>query len=357
LLKNKSTAYLIKIDLISRKIILICSSLLVAYNITFIFVDNDRRMMHISLLFIAAILNIIILFVNKNIDRILLSAKLYIVINNFIFLPYVFIHGKGFEGFIPFFAIISCALPFYILKGKKGIASASMTGFIFLIMSLIYLFTKVEHIDKNVIYQGASFIISMVFIIIFSRLFTMLYLSSLKSLKDIATNDNLTKIKSRRYMIDEILIPREKVINKAGGVFSFALIDIDNFKEINDKYGHKYGDYTLQAIASVLTCLIRDTDEVARFGGDEFMVFFDNVGVKDAREVSKRIRTIISEIEIEGGVKTTISIGVVTVVIGHTKGYLRKADLCLMQAKAQGRNKLISYEIDYNKNGYDSKYM
>jgi len=348
LLERKSTAYLNKIDLISQKIILLCSSILVAYNIAFLFIDNDRRMLHISILFIAAILNVGILFINKNINRISISAKVYIIINNFIFLPYVFVHGKGFEGFIPFFAIISCALPFYILRGKKGITAASITGFMFFIMSLIYLFTKVEQINKAAIYQCVSFIVSMAFIIIFSRLFTMLYLSSLKSLKTIATSDNLTKVKSRRYMIDEILIPREKVINKAGGVFSFALIDIDNFKEINDQYGHKYGDYTLQAIASVLKCLIRDTDEVARFGGDEFMVFLDNVGVKGAREVATRIKTVISEIEIEGGIKTTISIGVVTVVLGHTKGYLRKADLCLMQAKNQGKHKVISYEIDFN---------
>ncbi|MBN2853268.1 MAG: GGDEF domain-containing protein, partial [Clostridia bacterium] len=155
--------------------------------------------------------------------------------------------------------------------------------------------------------------------------------------------------KTRRFMIDEVVLPREAVISEMGGCFSFIIIDIDNFKYINDAYGHKYGDFTLQAIAATLQCMIRKSDVVARFGGDEFMIFLDNIGVKDSREIAERIRTTVSEIEIEGGIKTTISMGVVTVVRGHTKGYLRMADLCLIQAKEQGRNKVVSYEIDFDR--------
>ncbi len=164
------------------------------------------------------------------------------------FLPYTFFNGQGFHGFLPYFAIISCGLPLFIQQNKKGITSSIVTAVIFSIMAVFYLFFKADGLIKNNIYQCVSFIVAMGFMIVFSRLFTLLYTSSLKKLKEIATFDDLTKVKNRRYMIDEVLIPREALVNKIGGRFSFALMDIDNFKNINDEFGHKYGDYALQAI-------------------------------------------------------------------------------------------------------------
>lgn len=346
---RRSSDYQKKIDLKVQKIIGLCTSVIIAYNLVFLFIDNDRSAFHLTILIIVAIFNFVIFFRNLKLENVSSSAFIYHIVNNFIFLPYVFLNGQGLKGFLPYFAIISCALPFYINRGKRGIYSASVTALIFSIAACVYVFAIESSVDKTSIYLLVSFMLAMMFIIIISRQFTILYLSLLKTLKNIAEIDDLTKVKTRRFMIDEVVLPKETAINKMGGYFSFFIIDIDNFKQINDVYGHKYGDFTLQAIASTLKCMVRKTDEVARFGGDEFMVFLDDVGVKESRDIAERIRTTISEIEIEGGIRTTISLGVVTVVRGHTKGYLRMADLCLIQAKEQGRNCVVSYEIDFDR--------
>lgn len=348
-MERTSTTYQIDINKKIQRIIAFCASLIVVYNIVFIFIDNDQSIGHLLVLGIVAIANVILIFRNRKIELIQSNATLYIIINSFLFLPYTFFNGQGFHGFLPYFAIISCGLPLFIQQNKKGITSSIITAVIFSIMAIFYLFFKADGLIKNNIYQCVSFIVAMGFMIVFSRLFTLLYTSSLKKLKEIATFDYLTKVKNRRFMIDEVLIPREALVNKIGGRFSFALMDIDNFKNINDEFGHKYGDYALQAIGAALKCMVREIDEVARFGGDEFMILFDNIGVKETREIANRIRETVSELVIEGGIKVTISIGVVTIVKGHTSGYLRMADLCLIQAKEEGRNKVISYEIDFDK--------
>lgn len=345
---SKSTAYQNKIEKKSQSIITLCSILIAVYCIVFIFVDNNRNIYHLIFLGVASLINVIVIIRNLNIKNANNVKILYLLFNNFIFLPYVFMNGSGFDGFLPYYAIISCSLPFFLLKEKKGTIVSFITVFVFSITSILYLVMKIEVIDKFSIYKSISFIIAMIFMVVFSKMFTSLYLSSLKKLRYIAINDDLTKVNTRRYMIEEIIIPRGKIITEIGGVFSFAILDIDNFKNINDTYGHKYGDYTLQAIADSLKCITRDIDKIARFGGDEFMVFLDNIGVKEAREIAERIRKTISEIEIKGGIKTTVSIGVVTIVRGHEKGYLRMADLCLLQAKEEGRNRVISYEIDFD---------
>ncbi len=348
-MERTSTTYQSDINKRIQRIIVFCASLIVIYNVVFLFIDNDQSKIHLFILGIVAIANLALIVRNRKIEFVQQSATLYIIINSFIFLPYTFYNGQGFHGFLPYFAIISCGLPLFIQQNKKGIISGIITATIFSVMAILFLFLKNDGLVKNNIYQCVSFIVAMGFMIGFSRLFTLLYISSLKNLKRIATFDYLTKVKNRRFLIDEVLAPREAQVNKLGGRFSFALMDIDNFKNINDEFGHKYGDYTLQTIGAALKCMVRDSDEVARFGGDEFMILFDNIGVKEAREIANRIKETVSELVIEGGIKTTVSIGVVTIVKGHTTGYLRMADLCLIQAKEEGRNRVISYEIDFDK--------
>lgn len=347
-MERTSTTYQIDINKKIQRIIFFCASLIVIYNVVFLFIDNDKSTVHLFILGIIAFINLVLITKNRKIEFIKKSALLYILINNFIFLPYTFYNGQGFHGFLPYFAIISCGLPLFIQHIKKGTISSIVTAMIFSIMSILFLFFKVGEVVKNDIYQCISFIVAMLFMIGFSRLFTSLYISSLKKLKEIATFDYLTNVKNRRFLIDEVLIPREEQINKLGGRFSFALMDIDNFKSINDEFGHKYGDYALQTIGATLKYMVRENDEVARFGGDEFMILFDNVGVKEARKIANRIREKINELVIEGGIKTSVSIGVVTIVKGHTSGYLRMADLCLIQAKEEGKNRVISYELDFD---------
>ncbi len=128
-----------------------------------------------------------------------------------------------------------------------------------------------------------------------------------------------------------------------------ALIDIDNFKSVNDTYGHLAGDRALRAISSTIKIFLREYDLVGRFGGEEFSLLLPQTGVQDARRVAERIRAYIAETPIEVADKAgseTISLPVsIGVAALSTTGsqlteLLATADAALYRAKHSGRNQV-----------------
>ena len=92
---------------------------------------------------------------------------------------------------------------------------------------------------------------------------------------------------------------------------AFMMMDVDNFKEFNDRYGHKIGDIVLKKVAKAVTSSVRSNDFVARYGGDEIIVILENVGVKRAQEIAERIYSTVASIEIEEcSASITVSIGI-----------------------------------------------
>src|SRR6187431_451537 len=127
----------------------------------------------------------------------------------------------------------------------------------------------------------------------------------------IATTDALTGLRSKRHLTDELAreFSRARRYNRK---FSILMIDIDHFKQINDRYGHQVGDVTLRAVASrVMSCLHSD-DLAARYGGEEFMVVLLETKLEEAAAIAERIRAAIAELVVsyrEASLQVTISIG------------------------------------------------
>ena len=122
------------------------------------------------------------------------------------------------------------------------------------------------------------------------------------------------------------------------------IMDIDNFKQINDKMGHLEGDRALQAVARVLTSTFRQEDLVGRLGGDEFLVFIKG-GIRRER-LEQRVASLLDALAHTPGPAVTGSIGL-TYVCGLDFAYddcLRRADLALYQSKRQGKNRFRFYE-------------
>lgn len=167
-------------------------------------------------------------------------------------------------------------------------------------------------------------------------------------LKNIAHLDSLTGV-ANRYALNEYI----KLLENQPTQFSetcLMVIDIDHFKQVNDVYGHLMGDQVIQCVAEKLKENIRTSDLLVRYGGDEFIVLIENVGMECALKIAEKIRSEIYEAKSVDNVrcpdlKVSISIGV---AIGATSwmALLEKADRALFQAKEQGKNKVVAYSVD-----------
>jgi diguanylate cyclase len=126
-----------------------------------------------------------------------------------------------------------------------------------------------------------------------------------------------------------------------------AVWDIDRFKSINDKYGHRAGDRVLRAVAECLASCIRSTDFLARFGGEEFVMIFCGTNIEDAMRVIDEMRVAISELKfhIRGTPlpPVTLSVGVTALLPNDSAGAtFDRADKALYKAKDAGRNRCVS---------------
>jgi diguanylate cyclase (GGDEF)-like protein len=161
-------------------------------------------------------------------------------------------------------------------------------------------------------------------------------------LQFLATHDNLTGLPNRFLFFDRL----DQAIRKSRRQkhkFALLFIDLDDFKRVNDSYGHIAGDETLQKVAEFLENTVRDSDTVARLAGDEFTVILDNVGAIENVEaiVEKIIAAISQPIETQQAtVHMTSSIGI-SIFPDHgddAENLLRKADIAMYKIKDGDRN-------------------
>lgn len=169
-------------------------------------------------------------------------------------------------------------------------------------------------------------------------------LTANKRLTNLAATDPVTNLANRRTMLNRI--DQEKTrLERTGEAFTLIMIDIDNFKEVNDEYGHDAGDFVLVNLAAIINFIVRKQDQVARWGGDEFLVFLPETGAEGGRVVAEKIRARILTtpfIYHEVDIPVTVTLGVsacdTNIGIGNC---IRKADLALYTGKQAGKNRVI----------------
>jgi len=123
-----------------------------------------------------------------------------------------------------------------------------------------------------------------------------------------------------------------------------ALLDLDHFKQINDRFGHAKGDEVLAAVGAALRSCLRASDFAGRFGGEELLVLLPETTAQEALALTERIRDMIASIRVQGVERAiTVSIGVADLIQhgGDASGLLRQADRALYTAKATGRNRVV----------------
>jgi len=157
--------------------------------------------------------------------------------------------------------------------------------------------------------------------------------------------DYLTRVYNRRSLIELLEMEFARNERSKEGFFSFILFDIDDFKGINDNYGHALGDIVLKTVGQTLLSSVRKSDICGRFGGDEFAVILPYTELDNATLVAKKIKQKISDLEFrfsKDNIKVTLSIGVIEIVHGsqidNFEKVIAEADKYLYQAKQRGKN-------------------
>jgi diguanylate cyclase (GGDEF)-like protein len=171
---------------------------------------------------------------------------------------------------------------------------------------------------------------------------------SLKVLRKVALLDHLTGVFNRHYL-SEVLEREFSKAQRYNTPLACVLVDIDHFRDFNTRYGHAVGDWVLRGVAEILKKNVRDSDVVARYGGDEFVLLEPMASTETASRSAERICEMVGKQKWEssqGGLEITISMGVAAfpeIEATSASELLDFADKALYQGKRGGRNRVCLY--------------
>jgi diguanylate cyclase (GGDEF)-like protein len=173
-------------------------------------------------------------------------------------------------------------------------------------------------------------------------------INQLRAIERLSLIDQLTNIPNRRCFDQHLQMEWKQAMREKTPI-SLLMLDIDDFKNVNDTYGHQQGDIVLQMVAQTFPqAFRRPIDFAARWGGEEFIALLPNTHMEGAMEIAEKIRADIEKKETpcsEGIIKITISIGVNSLVPSQNSSlnvFISKADKALYAAKEAGKNKVFS---------------
>jgi diguanylate cyclase (GGDEF)-like protein len=175
-----------------------------------------------------------------------------------------------------------------------------------------------------------------------------------REIQDLVITDKLTGLYNRHYLMTSLEDEIDRCQRRENR-FALMMIDMDNFKSINDTYGHSFGDVMLAYLGGLMRKQIRKHDRPFRYGGEEFVVILPDTDLTIAWMVAERIRTTFEKEQFRvetkdepiKAVSRTLSIGLAKYEQGLTPGaLLTQADDAMYKAKLQGKNRVIKYGID-----------
>lgn len=170
-----------------------------------------------------------------------------------------------------------------------------------------------------------------------------------EEMRALATFDSLTGLLTRREFLERVNY-FHKIAAREGLPYALIIADLDNFKEINDQFGHHTGDKTLETLGLAIQDSLRESDLACRYGGDEFLFFLPNTDPEQAYHFSERLRSILEEaIDCSGlEINLTVSMGIAAYPDFRTEiieDIISAADTAMYHAKEAGGNQTQLYQL------------
>jgi diguanylate cyclase (GGDEF)-like protein len=218
---------------------------------------------------------------------------------------------------------------FFLLKPKQAFMIATvMVGLLG-----AFLWDQLNYI------LGVQYVFSTLITLLFSYAFADRMLRQQTLLRELSIKDPLTGAGNRRAMEEKLLEITEHSSNAKSQNPSLILIDLDEFKKINDQYGHSAGDNILRDFANVISQKLTDDDHLYRFGGEEFVVISHQRNQENASILAEELRETIDEHTFDQNLHVTISLGIAEYKPDETGfEWLGRADRAMYKAKDAGRN-------------------
>ncbi len=164
-----------------------------------------------------------------------------------------------------------------------------------------------------------------------------------KLYEQLSETDPLTGIYNRRKF-ESSLLKSMKISGRYDRPLSLIMFDIDNFKLINDSFGHQVGDVVLKELAGLIKTILRDTDVLARYGGEEFMILLPETDIENTKMMAERIRSLVESHVFQVVDAVTVSIGIAEYKKGDSiDDFIKNVDYACYDAKLGGRNRVEAY--------------
>lgn len=278
-------------------------------------------------------------------------ALVTVVFLVFVFSPFSWIFNAGSRGGAQYFTILYGVMIAAVTKGKKRIffLIAHLTINAFLFVFEYYFPTKILYYDSEIVrYMDITSSIIVATIVNFSLFIVyakkyeqekqMLQEYS-ERLKQLTMTDSMTGLYNHKTIFN---ILTEEITNalETAQMLCIAMIDVDNFKNVNDTLGHQQGDFVLCEISNLLRENLQKKNIIGRYGGEEILMILPDTDVDRGYHIIDRIRQIIEQYDFRG-CKITVSGGLVQLQNEDTQQLVSKADGLMYEAKKRGKNRII----------------
>ena len=314
----------------------------------FINVQDPTARLYVGIFRGVTVIVAFILFVGvkraKKFNKVCLAVSACEILNVIVFC-HVFYFYETPSFLIQLMGLFIIILAFFIVPNRwsnmLGVSILAAAGFVFCSF-LSFVSIEQSQLIVGVVYLGVEILLCAIFSRYFYRYQQSEYATKTE-LERIYATDPLTQIGNRVRLEDEA----EKWIefcNRYCLDLSLVLIDVDNLKHVNDRYGHLIGDVILYELAQIMYTQLRKNDVCTRWGGDEFVLLLPSTSAEEAESITERIQQEISEKDFNIDIHITCSCGITNMKKGDDlQQLICQADTSMYMAKKQGRNNIKTH--------------